>query len=540
LLIGLIPGGAAAQALPTYENVAARAGIRFQPTFGDEHMTSILEATGFGCAFLDYNGDGLLDIYFVNGRYLPGVSEECPGDCPPKHATNVLYRNNGDGTFTDVTLQAGVGDTGYGMGVVAADFDNDGHTDLYVTNYGRNTLYHNNGNGTFSDVTARAGVGDTLWSVGATVLDYDNDGLLDLFVGNYLDFDPEYRLYYAADEFPGPLSYPGLPDRLYHNNGDGTFTDVSARAKLLTEGRAMGVVAADYDGDGLMDIFVANDAMENYLYRNNGDGTFTECALNAGVAFSESGNATSSMGGDFGDYDNDGDFDLLVPDMAYKSLYENRGNGRFQDVSFRKGIGLIAGQYISWGGAFLDYDHDGWLDIFLANGVDHRLSPQEDLLMRNVPDPNGGRRYVDVWQSAGAYFRTKGVARGMAVGDYDNDGDVDIVVVNLDRPAALLRNNQPPGREAHWLMVSLRGTRSNRDGVGAVVTVRAGDLSLVRQKMVSNNYISTNDPRLHFGLAGHAQVDELVVRWPSGVVQRLTNLRADRLITILEPERPTP
>lgn len=530
---------ASAQHLPRFENVAERAGVRFRPTFGDEDMSSILEATGSGCAFLDYDGDGFLDLYFVNGCWLPGISEECPGDCPAKHATDALYRNDGHGTFTDVTRQAGVGDPRYGMGVLVLDYDNDGDPDLYVTNYGRNTLYRNEGNGRFTDVTLRAGVGDTLWSVGATALDYDNDGWLDIYIGNYLDFDPEYRLYYAADEFPGPLAYPGLPDRLYRNNGDGTFTDVTAQAGVSNEGRAMGVVAADYDADGWVDIYVANDAMENYLYRNNGDGTFTERALRANCAFSESGNATSSMGGDFGDYDNDGDFDLLVPDMAYKSLYENDGNGSFQDATFRTGIGLLSAQYISWGGAFLDFDHDGWLDIFLANGDAHRLSPQEDLLLRNVPNERGGRRYVDIWDKAGPYFRSKGVGRGMAVGDYDNDGDLDVVVVNLDKPAALLRNDGP-APEMHWLMVALQGTRSNRDAVGAIVSARCGEDVFVRQRMVGNNYISVNDPRLHFGLGQHERVDELTIRWPSGTVQRLTNVRTDRMMTVVEPRSPTP
>jgi hypothetical protein len=245
------------------------------------------------------------------------------------------------------------------------------------------------------------------------------------------------------------------------------------------------------------------------------------------------------MGGDFGDYDNDGDFDLLVPDMGYKSLYENEGNGRFRDVTFRTHLGLISGQYISWGGAFLDFDHDGWLDIFLANGDAHRLSSQESILARNVPDARGGRRYVDVWDKAGPYFRTKAVSRGMAVGDYDNDGDLDIVVVNLDKPAALLRNTGPlPGM--HWIMVALQGTRSNRDAIGAVVTARCGEDTFIRQRMVGNNYISVNDPRLHFGLGRHERVDELTVRWPSGMLQHLSNVRADQLIRIVEPRGPTP
>ena len=297
-----------------FTDVTEHAGVAFTHSFGDDDMSSILEATGSGCLFFDYDADGLVDLYAVNGRYLPGISE--PEEAPDLELTNHLFRNIDGARFADVTVAAAVGDTGYGMACIAGDYDNDGATDLYVTNYGANALYHNDGKGAFADVTAVAGVGDTLWGVGTTFLDYDNDGDLDLFVGNYLEFDPEYRLYYAADKFPGPLSYPGQPDVLYRNNGEGSFTIVSAAAGVLNDGRAMGVVAADYDLDGHIDLFVANDAMGNYLYHNRGDGTFEDVALYSGVAFSASGDKSSSMGGDFGDFDNDGDFDLLVPDMA--------------------------------------------------------------------------------------------------------------------------------------------------------------------------------------------------------------------------------
>jgi enediyne biosynthesis protein E4 len=524
--------GAVEIASPVFRNVAESAGLAFQPTFGDGDMSSIIEATGFGCAFIDYDSDGLLDIYFVNGRYLPGISDACD-DCPSKYATNVLYRNEGDGTFADVTLVAGVGDTSFGMGVAAADFDNDGDTDLYVTNYGRNTYYRNDG-GVFADATTFAGVGDTLWSIGATALDYDNDGLLDLYVANYLEFDPEYRLYYAADEFPGPLAYPGQQDRLYRNNGDGTFRDVSVSAGLVSEGRGMGTVAADYDGDGWVDIFVANDAMENYLWCNNGDGTFTNTALLQGVAYSESGNATSSMGGDFGDVDGDGDLDILVPDMGYKSLYL-RENDLYRDAAFATKLALISGQYVSWGGAFLDYDLDSRLDIFLANGDAHRLASQEDVLLRNVTAPGAALQFADAWESAGSYFRTKAVGRGSAVADYDNDGDLDIAVLNLDQHASLLRNDRESVDGKHWLMIALEGTRSNRDGVGAHVTLEAGGRTQVRTRMVGNNYLSIGDPRLHFGLGEIEHVDSLTVRWPSGTVQVLTDLSIDTVVRVREP-----
>jgi len=358
-----------------FTDVTEHAGVAFTHSFGDDDMSSILEATGSGCLFFDYDADGLVDLYAVNGRYLPGISE--PEEAPDLELTNHLFRNIDGARFADVTVAAAVGDTGYGMACIAGDYDNDGATDLYVTNYGANALYHNDGKGAFADVTAVAGVGDTLWGVGTTFLDYDNDGDLDLFVGNYLEFDPEYRLYYAADKFPGPLSYPGQPDVLYRNNGEGSFTIVSAAAGVLNDGRAMGVVAADYDLDGHIDLFVANDAMGNYLYHNRGDGTFEDVALYSGVAFSASGDKSSSMGGDFGDFDNDGDFDLLVPDMAYNNFYVNGGAGEFEDATAALGIAEVSGQYVSWNGDFFDYDNDGDLDIFILH------LDQPSMLLRN-------------------------------------------------------------------------------------------------------------------------------------------------------------
>ncbi|MBN1418222.1 MAG: VCBS repeat-containing protein, partial [Planctomycetes bacterium] len=292
-----------------FVDAAKAAGVAFQHTFGDEDMSSILESTGSGCAFLDADGDGHIDIYFVNGCYVPGVSDE-DSDEKDTVAKNRLFRNRGDGTFEDITDKSGAGDPRFGMAAVCADYDVDGDTDIYVTNYGRNTLYRNDGKGNFTDVTEEAGVGCTLWSVGAVFLDYDRDGDCDLYVGNYLKFDPEYRLYYEADEFPGPLSYPGQPDVLYRNDGDGTFTDVTKEAGVANKGRAMGVIAADFDGDGRVDIYVANDAMENYLYHNEGDGTFSDTGLMSGTAFSANGDSSASMGGEFGDFDADGDLDL--------------------------------------------------------------------------------------------------------------------------------------------------------------------------------------------------------------------------------------
>ncbi len=514
---------------PVFVDVTANSGISFQHSFGDDEMSNIVEATGSGCAFLDYNGDGYLDIYVVNGCYLEEINE--PGYADDR-LVNHLYHNNGDGTFKDVTVIAGVGDPGYGMACVVGDYDNDGDSDLFVTNYGRDTLYRNNGDGTFTDVTEDAGVGSTLWGVGAVFFDYDNDGYLDLYVGNYLEFDPEYRLYYEADEFPGPLAYPGQQDVLYRNNGDGTFTDVTKSAGVVNEGRAMGVLSSDYDDDGWVDLFVANDAMENYLYHNNADGTFSEVGFEAGVAFSEHGDVSSSMGGDFADYDLDGDLDLLVPDMVFNSFYRNMGNGYFEDVSAHIGIGEISGQYWSWGGDLFDYDNDGDLDLIISNGDGHRLDTQEELFLANVPASNGDRVFKDAAGESGEFFRHKSVSRGMALGDYDNDGDLDVFILNLDQPSILLRNDG--GNRNHWIMIQLEGTKSNRDGVGARVSVRAGNLKQTEELKTGTSYLSQNDPRLHFGLGHRKHVDEIEIRWPSGTVQRLADLDPDQIITVVE------
>jgi len=515
-----------------FAEVTGSAGIAFRHSFGDEEMSSILEATGSGCMFFDFDRDGLLDLYTVNGCYLPGISE--PEEEPDLSLTNHLFRNLDGAHFEDVTAASGAGDAGYGMGPISGDYDGDGWPDLYITNYGPNALYRNSGDGTFTDVTTTAGVGDTLWGVGTTFLDYDNDGDLDLFVGNYLEFDPEYRLYYAADSFPGPLSYPGQPDVLYRNDGDGTFTDVTEAAGVLNEGRAMGLVAADYDADGRTDLFVANDAMGNYLYHNLGDGTFENVGLLSGVAFSSSGDKSSSMGGDFGDFDRDGDFDLLVPDMAYNNFYVNVGEAQFEDATAALGIAEVSGQYVSWNGDLFDYDNDADLDLFISNGDAHHLEhTHEALLLANEAAPGGGRRFVDVSGESGDFFYHRCVSRGSSSGDYDNDGDLDIFVLHLDQPSMLLRNEG--GNANHWLLVDLQGSRSNRDGFGAQLRLSAGGVVQIAEKINGSGYLAQNDPRVHFGLGAATLVDTLVVRWPSGAVQQLTDIAADQVLTLEEP-----
>lgn len=511
-----------------YADVTVRAGIDFIHSIGDADLSNLVESNGGGAAFLDYDQDGDLDLYVVSGTFLEGLSD---GPRPGDRATNRLYRNRGDGTFEDVTEHARVGDAGYGMGVAVGDYDNDGYPDLYVTNYGPNVLYHNNGDGTFSDVTRRAGVGDDGCSVGAVWFDYDNDGLLDLYVGDYIQFDPQYRLFYAPDGFPGPLAYPGQADVLYRNRGDGTFEDVTERAGVLRpDGRAMGIGAADYDADGYVDVFVANDAMENYLFHNLRGERFEEVAIPAGVAFNHRGDATSSMTVSFADYDGDGLLDLFVPDMSYGALYRNEGGGVFSDVTYRSGIAVASGQFVGWAAAFVDYDNDGDPDLFQVNGDDHHLYGQEDLLFENQGDGS----FIDVSTARGSYFQRELVGRGAAFGDYDNDGDIDVFIVNLNDRAVLLRNEG--GNRHGWLMIRLVGRRSNRDAVGARVTVVSGGLVQVAQRTSASSYLSQNDHRLHFGLGDREKVDRIEIVWPSGVRQTVGDVPARQIITIREPE----
>jgi hypothetical protein len=519
---------------PIFMDVTQKSGIRFDHCMGDKKLSNILEATGSGCAFFDYDGDGKMDLYVVNGCYLEGISDP---KSPFKgvRMTSHLYHNNGDGTFTDVTEKAGVANQNhYGMGCQVGDYDNDGHPDLYVTNYGKNILYHNNGNGTFTDVTDKAGVGVNKWSTGSAWFDYDKDGYLDLFVANYLEFDPEYRLFYEADIYPGPLAYPAQTSVLFHNNHDGTFSDVTEKTGVNKKGRGMGVLTVDYDDDSWPDIFVANDATANFLYHNNGNGTFTEIGLTAGVAFGQNGNASASMGGDWRDYDMDGKLDLLVPAMGYNALYRNLGKSAFQEMAVETGLAIISGQYWSWGGKFLDYDNDGYVDVMVVNGDGHRLTEtQEAILAKNIPGRNGKRVFQDVANQSGPCFEMKTVARGLAIGDFDNDGDLDVFVLNINQPSVLIRNDG--GNRNNWIMLDLAGTKSNRDGFGAKVTVRAGTLVQVDEKKSGTSYLSSSDPRMHFGLNKLTKVDEVTIKWPSGITQRLRDLKANQVVKVTEP-----
>ncbi len=526
----------AAHPLPQYEDVTAKSGIDFIHSFGEQKLSSILEATGSGCAWLDYNNDGLLDLYVLSGRYLPGVTDNSKHT--GENATNHLYRNNGDGTFTDVTAKSGVPGTGYAIGVTVGDYDNDGYPDIYVTNYKSAVLYHNNGDGTFTDVTAKAGVDNkNHFGTGTAFFDYDHDGRLDLFVGNYLKYDPtEKKAYYTAEAFPGPLDYEGDSSRLFHNNGDGTFTDVAEHAGLADpSGKAMGITVGDFDNDGWPGIYVANDAMASFLYRNNRDGTFTNIAVDRGVAFGANGENPSAMGPVFADYNNDGRLGLFVSDMRYHRLYSNSPeNGLFTDRTISASIAQVSGQYVGWGDNVFDFDNDGWKDIFVVNGGLHWLVPQEDSLLRN----NGDGTFSDVSAQAGAYFQTKKVGRGACFADYDNDGLTDAFIVVLGGKGILLHAKSPSGQSPnHWLTLKLTGTRSNRDGFGARIEAVAGDLKQTVANVPQAGYLSQNDPRPHFGLGSHTEVDKLTVHWPSGVVQTLEHVKADQFLAITEPKQ---
>ena len=522
-----------------FEDATAKAGIDFTHSIGSAQLGSLLEGTGSGCVWFDYNNDGLPDLYVLSGQTLPASMTPHPLSAPPEPPPhNHLYRNNGNGTFTDVTEQAGLSPDLYSVAVTAADYDNDGYEDLLVTGYGRVILYRNNGNGTFTDVTAKAGIKVDGWAISSTWLDYDRDGCVDLFVGRYVKFDPKYRNYYAADNYPGPLDYEGETNRLFHNNCDGTFTDVTDKSGIgAAVGRTMGVTAADFDGDGWPDIYIANDKTENFLFHNKHDGTFEEIATEANVAYGQDGEATSSMGPVFADISASGLLDLWVSDGHYNRLMKNNGKGGFDDIGIASGLSQANAQYVSWGTGVYDFDNDGLLDIMVFHGGLIHMIPMEHSVFRGV----GGGRFEDVSRQAGAVINTRTVARGACFADYDNDGKVDAFVVNLNAPGTLLHNVSP--NAGHWIAIRLRGANtpknhsgSNRDGIGARVEIRAGGREQVAERVASSGYLSQNDGRLHFGLGSAIQVDRIVVRWPSGRQQTLLNQSVDQVLTIEEPQ----
>jgi hypothetical protein len=534
----------------TFVDVARSAGITFQHDNAASSEKYLIETMGSGCGWIDYDQNGLLDLYLVNGAATRVYS-------PKRPLSSALYRNNGDGTFTDVTSKAGVGAEGlFGMGVAVGDYDNDGFPELFVLGYGRCILYHNNGNGTFTDVTTRAGVENSgRWASSAAWFDYDNDGHLDLVIANYVDWSPE-RNFYCGDQGPSMRSYchpddfRGQPPTLYHNNGDGTFTDVSRHSGLgLKGGNGLGVVTFDYDDDGWQDIFIANDHMPNFLFHNNRDGTFREVGYAAGVAVSADGLFEAGMGTDAADATGSGRMDLTVThlDMQLARFYQNLGDQTFDDATLRSKIGYATYHMSGFGTRFMDYDNDGARDLFMANGhvldniqryhADTRYA-EPKLMFRN----NGHGVFENVSDLLGPDFQLPRVSRGAAAADFDNDGDLDILVNNNGQAPQLLRNDG--GNSNHWLQILLIGTKSNRDGVGARVKVSAGNLILHDQRKGGMSYQSAQDPRLHFGLGPHSNVDEIEIFWPSGSVTRLATIKSDQIIAVNEDvgivERPFP
>jgi hypothetical protein len=519
------------QASIAFEDSSDKAGIDFTHSFGSRQLGSLLEGTGAGCAWFDYDNSGFPSLYVANGRPLddsmhPYPLKQKPATLPHNH----LYHNDGNGHFTDVTEKAGLNPDMYAHAVAVADYDNDGNEDLLVTGYGKVILYHNDGNGHFTDVTQKAGIKVDGWAISSTWLDYDKDGCVDLFVGRYVKFDPKYRAYYAADNYPGPLDYEGETNRLFHNNCDGTFTDVTEKSGIgAFIGRTMGVTAADYDGDGWDDIYVANDRTENFLFHNKHDGTFEEVANDLGAAFGQNGESTSSMGPVFADFENRGTFDLWVTDGHYNRYLRNVGKQGFEDMGASNGVSQTNAQYVSWGTGVYDFDNDGWLDILIFHGGLIHLIPQEHTLFRGL----GGGKFADVSRQAGPVLSVRTTSRGACFADYDNDGKVDAFQVNLGARGTLLHNVTT--NTGHWVEIKLKGTKSNRDGIGAKVEVLAAGKRWTRERVAGSGYLSQDDGRLHFGLGTAANIDKLLVHWPSGREQVLTNLTVDRVLTVEEP-----
>ena len=524
------------------EVAPANSGISWKHVAGKSPEKYLPETTGAGCAFLDYDNDGWMDIYLVN-------SGKCDFFTPSPPLRNALYRNNHDGTFTDVTERAGVQAGGFGQGVAVGDYDGDGFPDIYVTQYGRSILYHNNGDGTFTDVTEKARVAATGWASSAVWFDYDNDGRLDLFVCRFVDFDKEKSKDCHAGEdakrgYCIPHLYKPMASWLFHNNGDGTFTDVSQTSGIGSVlGKAWGVVATDINNDGRMDLFVANDTVANFLFANRGSGRFEEIGTQAGVAYSTEGRPRSGMGLDSADFDQDGWMDLFVANIDHETfaLYQNNRDETFDDRANATAIGAGTRLMSGWGLKFFDYDNDGNLDLFLANGnpddlieelTHNQVRYREPLLLFH----NNGKGWENVSNSSGAVFSKSFSSRGLAIGDFDNDGAVDVLIsVNDDAPL-LLRNQV--GAQNHWLGINLVGTKSNRDAIGARISYQAGDLKRSRMKVAGGSYLSSHDPRIVLGFGQRPKIDALEVKWPqpSTLVERFTNLPVNRYITIVEGE----
>ncbi len=529
-----------------FVDITTAAGVRFQHIATHTSKKYLLETMGSGVALFDYDNDGRLDIFLVNGAPLtdPTPKGTIPQKPGPKY-WNRLFHQKSDGTFEDVTEKAGLQGVGYGMGVAVGDYDNDGYEDLFVTAYGGNKLYHNNGDGTFRDVTEQAGVGGSGWSTSAAWVDLDNDGRLDLVVLRYVqwDFDDvwcgEHKEGYRA--FCHPDVFQAIPPLVYHNDGNGRFTEVGKKLGLAVPGKSLGIAIADYDLDGHIDIVVANDSMPEFLYHNKGDGTFEERGLLSQVAVDEDGRTYAGMGVDFADFNNDGLPDIVVDDLANQmyALYQNAGDGTFNYITKTSGMGRISMLHSGWGLRFLDYDNDGWKDLLIAQGHDldtveltnPQLHYREPMLLAR----NTGRGFVDVSAESGSAFHQAWVGRGLATGDIDNDGRIDAVVSTNDGPAYVVHNETKTTN--HWLILKLVGHTSNRDAIGALVKVVTSQGPQYTTVTTASSYLSSSDKRVHFGLGTDAAAQTVEIRWPSGIQQVLKNVHGDQILQVEEPAR---
>ena len=543
-LAALVPHGTwralgAAEKPPAFEEIPpSSSGIHWAHVAGLSPEKYMPESLGAGCAFIDYDNDGWMDIYLVN-------SGKCDFYDPPSRLRNALYHNNRDGTFTDVTDRSGAFGTAYGMGVAVGDYDGDGFPDLYVTQYPRNVLYHNNGDGTFTDVTEKAGVAAPGWTTSAVWFDYDNDGRLDLFVCGFLDFNKSNNIYCGTTDihaYCAPTVYGGTPCRLFHNNGDGTFTDVSSETGVDSElARAWGAVAADVNNDGWMDLFVANDKSPNFLFANR-QGKFEDIGVFGGVAYNTMGEARSGMCVDAADFDQDGRIDLLLTTVDHEmfSIYRNEDGEIFEDLAIPSGIGMATIRFSGMGSRFFDYDNDGEIDLILSNGhpdtAVNQFVSDVTYAMRMLLFRNTGKKWENVSERSGPIFSREIAARGLALGDFDNDGAVDLLISINDGAPILLRNNI--AKQNHWIGVRLVGRKANPDAVGAKVTCRSGDFQRHRWHIGNGGFLSSHDPRIVLGLGPRTELDWLEVKWPppSNKVERFTKPPVDRYITIVEGE----
>jgi hypothetical protein len=526
---------------PFEEIPADKSGILWVHSNGKSEEKYLPESTGAGCAFLDYDNDGWMDLYLVN-------SGKCDFFTPIPPLRNALYKNNRDGTFTDVTERAGVAAGGFGQGIAVGDYDGDGFPDMYVTQYGRSILYHNNGDGTFTDVSEKAGVAAPGWASSAVWFDYDNDGRLDLFVCRFVDFSKELNKPCGVHEdghrhYCIPKIYSPMASWLFHNNGDGTFTDISKESGIASQlGKAWGVVATDINNDGLIDLWVSNDTVADFLFVNRGKGRFDEIATAAGVAYSADGKSRSGMGLDSADFNDDGWMDLFVANLDREmfAIYQNNHDETFDDMALPTGIGKATKFMSGWGLKFFDYDNDGNLDLFLANGnpddlitsLHGEVTYEEPLMLFH----NSGKGFKDVSASSGPLFARKMSSRGLAIGDFDNDGALDVLISVNNGAPLLLKNTAATGN--HWLGLRLIGKKSNSDAVGARVTYQTGEMKRGRMKVGGGSYLSSHDPRMVLGLGKREKLDWLEVKWPlpSGKLEKFTDLPVDRYITIVEGE----